>query len=142
MLFEDFKKIINVNKPVVVMFYANWCTLSLRLKNIFIDMLKYNNIQYLIVDIDKSIDICNYCTILSSCIIQVYYKNKIINQYFFSCKEDLIQIINNILCVYEIPNNNITLPCIYEILNNNVLDTSNNNISKINNNIILPKIEN
>lgn len=116
MLFEDFQKNINVNKPVIIMFFANWCDLSLKLRNIFINMLEYNNdMTYLVIDIDESIDIRNYCKIFSSCVIQVYYKNKFINEYFFSCDEDLVKIINNVLCIAL--NDNIILPKI----NNKIL---------------------
>jgi thiol-disulfide isomerase/thioredoxin len=166
MLFEDFQNNINVNKPVIIMFFANWCILSLKLKNIFIDMLKNNNnITSLVIDIDESIDVRNYCKIFSSCIIQVYYKNKFVNEYFFSSKEDLMKIINDVLCVAL--NDDIILPCVAQNNNNNglcvaqtkntilpcVAQNNNNNglcvaqtkntiISKNNNDIILPKINN
>jgi thiol-disulfide isomerase/thioredoxin len=140
MLFEDFQNNINVNKPVIIMFFANWCGLSLKLKNIFIDMLKYNNnITSLLIDIDESIDVRNYCKVFSSCVIQVYYKNKFVNEYFFSCKEDLMKIINNDLCVAQNNNDNINLPCVAQNNNDNINLPC---VAQNNNNIILPKINN
>lgn len=100
MLLKDFCKIINDDKPVIVMFYTNWCNLSFELIPIFLDYA-CKEIEFIHIDIDKYLDIRDYCNINSTCIIQVYYKNIMIREHLFSSLENLREIISNCLNLIE-----------------------------------------
>jgi protein disulfide-isomerase A6 len=98
MLLDEFKKIINNEKPCIIMFYASWCDLSFEFINKFIELSNCSkDINFSTIDIDQNIDITDYCNINSSCIIQIYYKNKLKCETIFTSKEDLQQILKESL---------------------------------------------
>jgi hypothetical protein len=104
MLLKDFIEHIKSEKIIIVFFVAKWCTLSLKLYNNIIKLINNTDINYIIIDMDD-LEICNYCNINTSCIIQVYQKNIILNEYLFACEKDIDNIINKYILNQDISNN-------------------------------------
>jgi thiol-disulfide isomerase/thioredoxin len=125
---NDFKKILKKDNPIIVNFYALWCDDCLKInkyiKNIYSNS-EYNNLIFVNINIDKSIDIRDYSNINSVPTIQIYNNNKYVCEYIGSCNIQINYMLNYAVRLYS-------KKLLYnDKLNNNYESIKNNNVCSI-----------